>query len=265
MKVGFPKSLKTGEKFAFKTTASAVYADDSRSVQDYLNTLQKYTSSDIGTLKVGVIGDSILTGHNPTGGTPITTYVNLLADRFGTVINYAMSDTFLAETTAGTTTKPEPIVNRYATMSNDLDIVIIHACSNDWYFNTPIGVAGDTEKTTYYGAVENLINGLTTKYVNKEIFFVTSLPRYSVLGDGTVYTAESLNLSGHTLVDYNNVIKELCARHTIPVIDIYSECGMDIVNSQAQREYYTVNGLHLSNQGHERCFRRIFNAIMSKI
>ena len=269
MKYGLPKLAKTGEDVGFKTVAGAVYTKDGLSVQDHLDKLNNKnteSSSSIINLKIGILGDGILAGvglEDPEN----TSFNGLLAKHFASCINYGVSGRMIAymEDDYG---HPTPYVTGYATMSDNLDLIVIHGTTNDWYYCTPIGNITDTDVTTYYGALNTLILGLQSKYPGKDIFFVTPLPRTDEINvDGEVVTRTSSdpNEIGKTLLDYNDVMITACKRHSMPVIDLYSNSGMNIAHNNQHKEYYTQNGNHLTEAGHHKEYKYLFNQIVSRL
>ena len=129
---------------------------------------------------------------------------------------------------------------RYADMPNNADIIIVSGGSNDFeYAHCPIGTIESTEPTTFYGALKVLCEGLVAKYPNKLIFFTTPIPRMqpfeeenggTYTQDYAVTTALSKNKYGKTLLDYADIIKEVCALYSIPVLDMCRESNLNPYN-----------------------------------
>lgn len=126
---------------------------------------------------------------------------------------------------------------RYSAMPNNADIIAVSCGTNDFeYAWCPIGTIDDpddgTSNTTFYGALKTLCKGLIDKYPQKVIFFTTPIKRGQAFanGDGGEYTADgvpttpfSKNKYGKTLMDYADIIKEVCGYYSIPVLDMYRE------------------------------------------
>ena len=129
------------------------------------------------------------------------------------------------------------ICERYTNMSNDADIIVVSAGTNDWmYAWAPIGDIEEPDdgsaNRTFYGALKALCKGLIDKYPNKVIFFTTPIKRAQSFenGNGGEYTADGIattpyskNKYGKTLGDYADIIKEVCGYYSIPVLDMYRE------------------------------------------
>lgn len=125
-----------------------------------------------------------------------------------------------------------PVSQRYEFMDNDADIIIVSAGSNDFQYNwTEIGTMEDTTTDTFYGAMKVLCEGLLNKFLGKTIIFCTPIKRAQTNLDtaadtvahkgGNYGSVNSENIFGKTLGDYSDMIKEVCAYYSIPVIDMY--------------------------------------------
>jgi lysophospholipase L1-like esterase len=267
MKYGLPKIAKTNEPVGFKTVANAVYTTDGSTVQDHLNKLNnKVTDTPLSNLKLGIIGDGILAGYG-LDDPNTTTFAALLQNHFASCLSYSASGRMLAymEDDLG---HPTPIVTDYATMDNNLDVILVHASTNDWYYSTPMGTKSDTDITTYYGALNTLINGLQTKYFDKDIFFITPLSRtddHIVDGETITQTSDENNVIGFNLQNYIDVLKEVCGKHSMPVIDLNANSGINIAHNPKHKEYYTFNGVHLTVAGHHKEYKYLFNELSNRL
>ena len=260
MKYGLPKLAKTGEPVSFKTMASAVYTADGKTAQDHLDYLNNIKANDsentVSNMKLGILGDGIIvdSGNN--------SLIQLLRNHFFSCESYSDYGITVAYK-EGNNISDRPLCLYYASMNDNLDIILVYATSNDWYYSVPLGAKSDTNNTTYYGALNNLILGLQTKFPERPIFFITPIPSMYI-NENNRHT-EMPNDEGLVLKDYIAVVKEVCEYHTVPVIDLFSNCGMNIVHNENHRNYYTVNGTHLSSAGHMKFYKYIFNELMLKI
>jgi len=266
MKYGLPKLAKTGEQVGFKTVATAVYTNNGTTVQDELDKLHNTTTdTPLSNLKVGIMGDGILAGYGVEDQS--LTFASLLQNHFATCQNYGVSGRMVAymEDEYG---HPTPYVTDYATMDNNLDIILMHISTNDWYYNTPLGTIDSNDITTYAGALNTLILGLQSKYVDKDIFFITPLSRTDdIMVEGNPVTIKSTdpNGVGKTLKDYNDMLKEICALHSMPVIDLHENAGMNIANNNENKNYYTINGVHLTAAGHHKEYKYLLHELVNKL
>ena len=205
---------------------------------------------------VNWIGDSIISGGD---------FDELVCDALGMTGNdYGISGSTIALASDGTDTR-NAVVARYSSMSDDADIIAVSAGTNDWmYAWCPIGDMDSTTNNTFYGAMKNLCEGLMTKYPDKVIFFSTPIKRAKAFADGNggTYTADgvdttpsSKNKYGKTLMDYCDIIKEVCGYYGIPVLDMNRESGLN-PSIAAQSSLFT-DKTHPSATGKRIMARRV--------
>jgi lysophospholipase L1-like esterase len=165
-------------------------------------------------------------------------YSRLVASRLGLVHNnYATSGATLGQLSGRT----DAAVLRYPNYRSDADIITVASGTNDG--GLPLGTLGSTDQTTFYGALEVLCTGLINKYPGKKIGFITPPQRR----DADISTRVT-------------AIKEVCAKHSIPVLDLYNAGGLDPHIDYINNWYYansggvlgnTGDGLHPSYLGHQ--------------
>ncbi len=154
---------------------------------------------------------------------------------------------------SGTTIMPisgqnKSFLDRYTSMSNDADLIVVWGGTNDYHYGHALGGVDDTANTTFCGALNNLCKGLITKYPQKDILFVTPTPR------GNIASAVA------TQKEYADAIIDVCAKYCIPVFDAFRKCNMPI-NYEYPRKH-TVDGLHLNDLGHEVLGKAMANFIL---
>ena len=168
-----------------------------------------------------------------------------------------------------------PLVDRYDLMDDDADIILVSSGSNDFYYNwTEIGEITDTVKTTFRGAMNVLCTGLINKYPKKCIIFLTPLKRGQTqqasasISDTTAHrggsdgTIDHKNLFEKTMKDYCDIIKEMCDRYSIPVIDVYSE-SMLVPQLASQYDMFDSYHTHPLQAGHNIIARLIVGKLKS--
>lgn len=192
--------------------------------------------------KINFLGDSITRGFAPgTGGQLSVTWASLVAREFGaTERNHGLDSSNLA----GTNTTS--MVSRYPNMENDADLVIASGGTNDWRSGVALGTINDTGKTTFYGALKEMMDGLYTKYPNATIVFCTPLHRVD----------DKSNTNGVDLKDFRNAIIEVGEMYGIAVLDLYATSGIypdNIVNHNT----YVPDGRHPNVAGHRKMASRI--------
>ncbi|MEK5065893.1 GDSL-type esterase/lipase family protein [Cytobacillus sp. FSL R5-0596] len=199
--------------------------------------------------KANFLGDSITYGawKNGASWTTVTPYHQYLKDLLGLSVarNYGVSSTCIspnADYTGGE--NANAFVNRYSSMDSDADLVVVFGGTNDFGHNVPLGVMGDTTNTTFYGALDILMRGLTIKYAGKKIVFMTPMHRNQTSDNNET------NTIGVKLSQYVSAIKEMAQRYSIAVIDTYSMSGIspfipEIVTA------YMEDKLHPNAAGHQ--------------
>ena len=191
--------------------------------------------------KWAVLGDSITAGDGLTANI-ITRYSSVVAKQCGIIpYNYGYSGSRIAvQGSEGDATYDNAMVIRYASMIDDADYITVLGGINDANNQLPLGTLGDTDISTFYGALEVLITGLLTKYPGKAIGFIT-YPHYQ--GSERHQT-------------YVNAIKEACARYAIPVLDLHSNGGMNTMTTAFSQMFYS-DGLHPNELGQAVMARKI--------
>jgi len=142
-----------------------------------------------------------------------------------------------------------PLINRYKTIPSAAYIQIFMG-TNDFGHATPIGAPEDTQSTTFYGALNTIIPYLLEVHKNSKIVFVTPLHRNKQSSGNTSAYDNVSNKSGHTLEDYVDVLKEVCDKYGVTVIDLYTECTLDPTDAETCT-IYMPDGLHPNAAGHE--------------
>lgn len=185
---------------------------------------------------INFLGDSITVGYNNNN----ISYVDFLQEMGANVNKYGVSGTSIAKRDSVTNS----FVERYATMQDNSDFVVVMGGTNDFALNVPIGTFLSNDETSFYGALNVLIQGLIQKYTTSKIFFVTELDR-NYMNNGT-----------SNYIDYLKAIKETCRYYSIPVLDLNASLGFNAKN-EAQKEFFIPDGLHPNNEGHKIIANRI--------
>ena len=171
---------------------------------------------------------------------------------FSTVTGMGVSSSCISAT-SDYGTKNEPLINRYTTIP-DADLISIFMGTNDYGHETPLGTIEDSTDISFYGALNIIIPQLKNAHPNSRIVFLTPIHRYGrgtsgILG--TDYTYDYINNGvGANLGDYVNAIKEVCAKYSIPVIDLYTLYDLDVTDENI-RTQYMPDGLHPNAEGHQ--------------
>ena len=212
--------------------------------------------------KINWIGDSIVAGND------FDEYVTSALGLIET--DYGIGGSTIALKADGTDGR-NALCARYAEMTNDADIIAVSCGTNDFeYAWSPIGDINSTENTTFYGALKTLCEGLLTKYPQKLIFFTTPIKRAQAFesGNGGEYTEDgvattpfSKNKYGKTLMDYADIIKEVCGYYSIPVLDLNRESLLN-PHLTAQQSLFDSVGTHPNATGQAIMARRVTGWLM---
>ena len=146
-----------------------------------------------------------------------------------------------------------PLISRYSSIPA-ADLIVVFMGTNDYGHETPLGTIADTTDVSFYGALNVIIPGIQAMHPDSQLVFVTPLHRYGFGTSkitGEAFTLDSLpNGRGASLADYVGAIKDVCAKYSVPVIDLFALCPIDPANSADQAAYFP-DGLHPNAAGHE--------------
>ena len=181
--------------------------------------------------KINVIGDSMVKGHTLNDA---DVWTALLASRNNcTVRNYGVNGSYLSNhIPSGLTPERLPVIQRYTSMDNDADYVVVFAGTNDANNNISTGTDDSTDTETVKGALNVLCDGLITKYPASKICFITPYMR-------------AFNDSYRNTID---AIKTICAKYSIPVFDNALYGGVYRFND-AQATALMLDNTHLNANG----------------
>lgn len=180
--------------------------------------------------KCGCLGDSI------TYGLRGTSWVTKLADYcgFSEVVNYGVSGSQVRAE------YPDGMLNRYSSMRDDLDYVVVWGGVNDFMWSLD-SVA--TFKTNY----ENLIVGLLNKFPASKILGITPMKfEFTETAEGIKSRKwNTARTDGIVLKDYRDAEIEILDKYSVPCLDLYSCSGISPENSAQANTYFYSSQDHL--------------------
>ena len=208
-------------------------------------------------IKANFLGDSI------TEGCGTTDMVNkpfhaLIGKKYGMVArNYGIGGTRIAKQHTPTVANLRfdlDFCQRVEEMDKDADLVVIFGGTNDYgHGDAPFGEESDRTPDTFIGACHHLFRRAIENYPTAKIVVMTPLHR----------TGEyNPDVKGRTLVEYVNVIRETAAKYSIPVIDLWSNSGIQ-PEIEVIREMFCPDGLHPTDEGHVRMADYIEAALLA--
>lgn len=120
--------------------------------------------------------------------------------------------------------------------NTDVTDIVIMAGTND--LQNDYAIPG-SDMTGFKTNVQSIITSLNVNFPQIRIYFISDPYR----GDITPATPDT---KGHSLVDINDAISEVCNANDIPFFDLYSVCG---INSNTQGYYLEADKLHQTEAG----------------
>ncbi len=207
-------------------------------------------------LKINFLGDSITEGA--AASCPENRYWNVLKREYGLAEarGYGIGGTRIAKQTTPSCVARYDLdfCQRFAQMDDDADVVVVFGGTNDYgHGDAPIGTMADRTPDTFYGALHYLYTGLINKYPTATIVVMTPLHRldeYNLRGEG------NKPCDGEPLITYVNIIKEVAAYYSLPLLDLWAMGGMQ-PNVPVLREKFNPDGLHPNNAGHAKIAHRL--------
>ena len=150
--------------------------------------------------------------------------------------------------------KNSPLAKRYQNIPNS-DLIVLFMGTNDYGHETPLGSIDDVGDVSFYGALNMILPSIINAHPQSQIIVITPLHRdgFGVSKiTGEKFTQDFMpNGRGHTLGDYVEVLKNVCAQWSIPIIDLFSTSGMNPAVA-AIKNLYMPDGLHPNAAGHLR-------------
>lgn len=154
---------------------------------------------------------------------------------------------------------------RFTKMSDSADLITIMGGTND--NAVKLGSWNSTDTSTFYGALNVLIQGLINKYPNKKIAFFT--PMQQANSYTTNVANPGLELDKKLPTDTLSLqlraeaIKRKCNQYSIPCLDLYSISGVNGVGNRKALVYRNNDDTHLSVFGNEYIVPAIESFLLS--
>jgi lysophospholipase L1-like esterase len=207
--------------------------------------------------KINFLGDSITEG---VGASDLShNYVNTFLRKYApaAVRNYGIAGTRIARQQTPTAEHPEwdrDFCSRVSEMEADADIVVVFGGVNDHgHGDAPFGSFADRTPDTFCGACHTLFSEAIVKYPEATIVVMTPLHRGNEenrRGDGN----KPCDVA--PLSTYVDIIKQVAAFYSLPVLDLWSVSGLQPRVPVIQQKY-CPDGLHPNDAGHAIIARRL--------
>ena len=197
--------------------------------------------------KQGTAGEWIAFGDSITYGYQVGGNDNAYPARVASASslranNYGESGRVVAIGASGATVPNErSFCNYYTSLPSSCAMITVFGGVNDFLLGVPLGSSSSTDKSTFYGALNVLADGLKSRYSGSRIVFFTPI---RIGGHGNA------NSAGHTLKDYRNAIVQVCNNKGIEVLDLYSLDSMD-ADISVSNYMGTWDTTHPNGSGHQ--------------
>ena len=141
---------------------------------------------------------------------------------------------------------------RLKDLDDKADFTFIFGGTNDYSLgDAELGDINSESYFTFYGALKNLVKDLLKKFDNDKICFILPLSRFD----------EDKVINHGNLLQYRNIIKEICDLNKIDYLDLCDE--LPVPNTDGKSEYFK-DGLHPNKQGHKLIARNIIKYLKKK-
>ncbi len=195
--------------------------------------------------KIVFLGDSITFGAGTSGEENTFVYLVGKYGGFRESLNYGISGTRIARQTKPTVDNPSfdlDFCQRVEELDDDADIVVVFGGTNDFgHGDASLGSFESRSLYTFYGACHHLMTRLHERFPGKPIIIMTPLHRL----DEDVHRVDN----GADLKVYVDIIREVAEYYSIPVLDLYSESGIQ-PKVKVLCDKYCPDGLHPNDDGH---------------
>ena len=180
-----------------------------------------------------------------------------------TILDYGVAGSSISRKTGEWPTwdTQVPFVERIKTIPKDIDVLTIFGGVNDWVADRTLGSLGDTEDTTFYGALDKMFKYATQNFQGKDIYVFTPLQNDWIKRPANDGTTDGRNRSGKYLKEYVEAIKQVAEKYAIPVCDLYST--MFYPFAEGFTEKYMPDGLHPNESAHKLMANKMANFIES--
>lgn len=205
---------------------------------------------------IAFLGDSLTFGH---GVAVEDRYTTLVAKALkANELNYGISGTLVTQEDG----KTESFVERYTEIDGNADLIVVFGTTNDyWNGSAPFGDRLSVNPKEVNGALNNLIIGLQTNHPNAKLMFITPFNQfYNGVSSDTANPR-----TGKTLEEYVNCILDRCRYHGVPVLDLFSESGMNIAHNVSHKNRFTQDGVHLSPIGNIEVSNKLIKFIKNNL
>ena len=141
-------------------------------------------------------------------------YPNVTAKLLGcNILNKGISGSTLAFDNSSSRHCIADDVVTFSKTGSRAHIISVSGGSNDKSNSLPLGTVNDKTTETIYGSLNIIADTLEKRFPDAFIFFITPIKHPN---------CESLNENGYNLLNICEAIKNVAAKHSFPVLDLYN-------------------------------------------
>lgn len=209
-------------------------------------------------LSASFIGDSLTRGAGSSK--PFTETLAELSSM--TIHNFGVDGSCVADKASETAAS---FIDRKTDYNTGVDIIGIMGGTNDYWNNVPLGTIGSTDTTTFYGALEYLVSTFITYKPGVFLFLMTPPQAYrseSRLDEGYAAFPYPKNNLGLSLDDYCEAIRKVCAKYSLPCLDLQKNSGMTPLIFTQDALYYH-DGVHFNAEGYSKIGNIVYKFLLN--
>ncbi|MCA1021649.1 SGNH/GDSL hydrolase family protein [Halobacillus litoralis] len=136
---------------------------------------------------------------------------------------------------------------------NQVDFITINYGTNDFASDIPLGTETDNGDTTYFGAINYVVQTIQSAFPHIEIIFVT--PAWRWYDDNGIDADSTPNPGGNHLYEFVDTMISAAQKNKLPVLDLYRTSG---INKYTASLYIPpTEEVHLNQKGYEHLGNRI--------
>ncbi|HHC6618067.1 TPA: SGNH/GDSL hydrolase family protein [Vibrio parahaemolyticus] len=143
---------------------------------------------------------------------------------------------------------------------SSVDIVVIAFGTNDYSGAVPIGNPSDVGTTTFYGAINKVIDDLLSTHPHLKLVFVTPMFRSRLASGDGLNSDDNPNGNGTYLVEYVDAVMARAPVHKVIAKDMYRSSNIGKLTSS----YYLSDGVHPSAAGYTHLAEKVAGVIRSE-
>jgi hypothetical protein len=170
---------------------------------------------------------------------------------FKTVNNYGVSGSTIARRPDDSISwdTATALVDRINLIDKTAKVTTVFMGVNDFITGRLLGTFDSTDVTTFYGALHYVCKYFRENMPDKIVTFITPMQFNWEQRPPVGNNIDGTNKNGNTLLDFVNVIKEVCGFYGYTVLDMYHNCFYGLSDTTVST--YMPDKLHVNDLGHK--------------